>query len=90
MFRRHLAPEDGLLLVGTRDVRLDSGIHMLFVPFELGVIWINGAMEVVDKVIAEPWHLAYIPARPARFVLEVHPSQYGAYEIGHKVKVVDA
>jgi uncharacterized membrane protein (UPF0127 family) len=53
-FRSHLSRDDGLLLVGTRDSRLDSSIHMLFVPFDLSVIWINSAMQVVDKVIANP------------------------------------
>ena len=54
-FRERLDPDDGLLLVqGTRDSRIDSSIHMLFVPFDLNVVWINTEMTVVDKVIAKP------------------------------------
>ena len=86
MFRSRLGLEEGLLLVIDRDARLDSSIHMLFVPFDLAVFWINSQMEVVDKVIARSWRPAYFPARPARYILEIHPSRYTDYEIGHKVE----
>ena len=56
MFRKRLDPDDGLLLVqGKRDSRLDTSIHMLFVPFDLSVVWINTELMVVDKVIAKAW-----------------------------------
>jgi len=90
MFQRALSAEDGLLLVGEREDRLSSAIHMLFVPFDLAVIWIDGSLEVVDKVLAKAWHLAYVPSRPAKYVLEIHPSRYSAFEIGHKVEIIDA
>jgi uncharacterized membrane protein (UPF0127 family) len=48
MFRSHLAPEEGLLLVQPRDSRLDSAIHMLFVFMDLAVIWINSGNLVQD------------------------------------------
>jgi uncharacterized membrane protein (UPF0127 family) len=63
---------------------------MFFVPFDLAVFWIDSAMEVVDKVMAKPWRPAYIPARAARCVLEVHPDLLADYEIGHKVEFIDA
>ena len=90
MFQRALDRDEGLLLVGARDVRLDSAIHMLFVPFDVAAVWINGNLEVVDKVIARAWHPAYMPSRPARFVLEVHPEAYSVYEIGNKVHIINA
>jgi uncharacterized membrane protein (UPF0127 family) len=90
MFRPQLALDDGLLLVIDRDARLDSSIHMLFVPFDLAVFWINSQMEVVDKVIARSWRPAYFPARAARYILEIHPSRFNEYEIGHKVEFQNA
>ena len=90
MFRFAIARDEGLLLVGNRDSRLDSAIHMLFVPFNLAAFWIDSGMEVVDKIIAKAWHPAYIPSRPARFVLEIHPDLYAAYEVGNKVEIIDA
>ena len=69
---------------------LDSSIHMLFVPFDLAVFWINSQMEVVDKVIARSWRPAYFPAKAARYILEIHSSRFNDYEIGHKVEFQDA
>ena len=89
-FRSRLTLDDGLVLVGTRDSRLDSSIHMLFVAFNLTVIWINSDMQVVDKVIAKSWRPAYFSKQPARYVLEIHPDRWGDYEIGDTVQFKDA
>lgn len=90
MFRRTLGEHEGLLLVGSRDHRLDSAIHMLFVPFDLAVVWITSDLEVSDKVLARAWHAAYVPSRPARYVLEMHPVHLASYDLGHKVAIIDA
>ncbi len=89
-FRSGISREEGLILAGKRDSRLDSSIHMLFVPFDLSVIWINSAMQVVDKVIAKSWRPAYFSRQPARYVLEIHPSRWGDFEIGDGVEFKDA
>ncbi|HLE90721.1 MAG TPA: DUF192 domain-containing protein [Anaerolineales bacterium] len=89
-FRSRLAREEGLLLVGTRDSRLDSSIHMLFVSFNLTVVWINSEMKVVDKVLARPWRPAYFSRQPARYVLEVHPERWGDFEIGDRLQFKNA
>jgi uncharacterized membrane protein (UPF0127 family) len=89
-FHSELARDEGLLLVGTRDSRLESAIHMLFVPFDLAVIWINSAMQVVDKVLAKSWRPAYFSRQPARYVLEIHPERWGEFEIGDGVEFKDA
>ena len=89
MFRRTLGTGEGILLVGARDQRLDSAIHMLFVPFDLAVIWINSNLQVADKVLAKAWRAAYVPTRPAKYVLELHPVHFSAYDVGHKVAIID-
>lgn len=89
-FRPRLAREEGLILVGKRDSRLDSSIHMLFVPFDLSVIWINSAMQVVDKILAKPWRPAYFSKQPAKYALEIHPERWGDFEIGDRVEFKDA
>ena len=90
MFRSQLREDEGLLLVIERDSRIDSSIHMLFVPFDLAVFWINSRMEVVDKRIARPWRPAYFPVKAARYILEIHPARIDDYEIGHKVEFQNA
>src|SRR5687768_14408090 len=87
MFRSRLARDEGLLLVEKRDSRLDTSIHMFFVPFDLAVFWINSDMTVVDKVIAKSWRPAYFPKADAKFTLEIHPERFGNYEIGDKVEI---
>lgn len=90
MLRREIGIGEGLLLVESRDSRLDSSIHMLFVPFNLAVFWINSAMTVVDKVLAKPWRPAYLPANSAKYTLEIHPDRIGNFDIGDKVEYIDA
>ena len=89
-FRSQLSRDEGLLLAGKRDSRLDSSIHMLFVSFDLSVIWINASMQVVDKVLAKSWRPAYFSKQPARYVLEIHPERWGDFEIGDGVEFKDA
>ncbi|HLO18577.1 MAG TPA: DUF192 domain-containing protein [Anaerolineales bacterium] len=89
-FRSYLARDEGLILVGTRDSRLDSSIHMFFVPFDLSVIWIGSNLQVVDKVQAKAWRPAYFSKLPAKYVLEVHPERWGDFEIGDQVEFKDA
>lgn len=90
MFRPSLDPDDGLLLVEKRNSRIDTSIHMFFVPFDLAVFWINSNMNVVDKVIAKSWKPAYFPKADAKYTLEIHPNRWADYEIGDKVEFKDA
>ena len=90
MFRSNLPVDEGLLLAGDRDSRLDTSIHMLFVPFDLAVFWINSDFRVVDKVIAKAWRPAYLPAEAARYTLEIHPDRFDDYAIGDRVEFQNA
>ena len=90
MFRSSLPVDEGLLLDIGHDSRLDSSIHMFFVPFDLAVFWINSELCVVDKVIAKGWHPAYFPAHAARYTLEMHPARFDDFRIGDKVVFQDA
>jgi uncharacterized membrane protein (UPF0127 family) len=88
-FRRRLEPYEGLILVQGRESRLDAAIHMLTVFMDLAVVWINADRTVVDAVHAKAWHLAYIPKRPAKYVLEIHPNRITDFEIGDKVTFIN-
>lgn len=89
MFRSSLPVDEGLLLGIGHDSRVDSSIHMFFVPFDLAVFWINSELCVVDKVIAKSWRPAYFPAQPARYTLEMHPDRFGDYSVGDRVEFQD-
>lgn len=90
MFRSSLPADEGLLLEIPRDSRLDSSIHMFFVPFDLAVFWINSELRVVDKVLARSWRPAYFPAQAARYTLEMHPAHFGDFAVGDQVEIQDA
>lgn len=88
MFRGSLPTEEGLVLVYKADSRMDASIHMMFVKFDLAVIWINLAGEVVDKVLAHRWKAAYFPKKPACYVLEIVPERLGEFQTGDRVKFI--
>jgi len=90
MFRSSLGADEGLLLVEGRDSRIDSSIHMFFVPFDVAVFWIDASLRVVDKIIARSWKPAYLSKQPARYILEVRPERLGEYEIGDTVEFKNA
>ncbi|MFT3893850.1 MAG: DUF192 domain-containing protein [Anaerolineales bacterium] len=85
MFRSPLRRDEGLVLVGIRDSRLDSSIHMFFVSFDLTVLWLNSDMKVVDKVLAKSWRPMYFSKQPAKYVVEIHPERWADFEIGDEV-----
>ena len=85
MFRRSIEPEEGLVFVYHRDNVVNTSIHMFFVPFDLGVIWVNDAGHVVDFVRAKPWRPKYAPKDPARYVIELHPDKLELVKIGDKL-----
>ncbi len=84
-FRSRIDPDAGLLLVQSRDSRLDAAIHMLFVFTDLAVVWINDSGEVVDTCLAKRWRPFYAPSRPARYVLEMNPVRLADFHPGDRV-----
>jgi uncharacterized membrane protein (UPF0127 family) len=88
MFRKRLYNEDGTLLVNNKDSKIDSSIHMVFVFMDLGIVWINSQLVVVDKIVAKSWAPFYQPKVAARFTLEIHPDRLNDFEIGDTVEFI--
>lgn len=86
MLRRSLPSNAGLLLVQSSDSRLDASIHMLFMRMDLAVVWINNACQVVDVRLARCWRPVYLPAAPARYVLETLPEQLKNFGVGDRLE----
>lgn len=86
MFRRSITEDEGLVFVYRHDNRIHTSIHMFFVPFELGVIWVNKAGEVVDLVCAKPWRPSYAPQKPASYVIELHPNKLASVKSGDLIE----
>lgn len=85
-FRRRLGDDEGLLLVGRRPSRADASIHMFFVFFPIGVVWLDRGNRVVDKVVARPFRPFYAPRGPAIGVLEGPPHIVEQVEIGDQIR----
>lgn len=89
MLQAPLQPDQGALLVEDRESKVNASIHMFLMRFDICVIWLNNNYEVVDVKIARRWRPAYLPANPARYVLETHVSQAIQYKIGDQVSFTD-
>lgn len=85
MFRRKLSKDEGLLLVQSGDSYLSVAIHMLGMWTDLTLVWVDSAGKVVDRCMAHPWHIVYIPQKPAKYVLEINPSRFNEFNVGDEV-----
>jgi uncharacterized membrane protein (UPF0127 family) len=82
MFQKEVLPDEGILLVENSDSTLSSSIHMLFMNFDIGVVWVNKEGIVVDTVHAKRWHMVYKPSYPACLTLEIHPDRLKDFKPG--------
>src|SRR5579859_4390747 len=86
MLRRHLPDDEGLLFVYGRESKIDTAIHMLFMFFSIATVWMDKNGLVVDKVLAKPWRLSYVPRHPAQYFIEARPSLLDRVEIGDPLR----
>jgi uncharacterized membrane protein (UPF0127 family) len=90
MFRKSLPVTAGILLDEKRESRIEAAIHMFFVNFDIGVIWLDVNQIVVDAQIARRWRPLYTPSVPARYILEIHPTRFSEFRIGDRLLIHDA
>lgn len=90
MFRKSLNSQEGILLLESRDSRLDSAIHMLFMEFDIAVVWINSHDTVVDVKLARRWQLLLASSAPARYILEIPTSRINDFHPGDIIQFKDA
>ena len=87
--KRELQPGEGLVLVEKRESRVNTAIHMLFVYFDLGVLWADAEGRIVDKRIARPWRLSYTPQAAAQYVVEGAPQLVDQVEVGDHLRFIE-
>lgn len=85
MFMPSLNVNEGILLVENKSTITGSAIHMLFMNFEIAVIWLDDQLKVVDTAIAKRWRPYYAPIQPAKFILETHTSHISDFKHGDQV-----
>jgi uncharacterized membrane protein (UPF0127 family) len=90
MFERSLPTDQALILADAKSSRLNSGIHMLGMFFDLSIIWVGEDFKVVDKAKARRWLSFVFPKKPARYVIECDVSRYEEFSIGDQLVFEEA
>ncbi len=85
MFRRTLAPDEGLLFVYSRPGISNTAIHMFFVFFPIAAVWLDDAGQVVGTALARPWRPYYAPRAPARYLIEAAPALLEHVSLGEQL-----
>jgi uncharacterized membrane protein (UPF0127 family) len=85
MFYPSLATTEGLIFIEKQDSKINSSIHMFFMNFDIGVVWLNHNLEVADLLIARRWRPAYFPSQPACYTLEIHLSRLSEFHVGDTI-----
>jgi len=82
MFRRELPSDEGILFVTNSESVVNTTIHMFFMRFSIGVIWLDKRGVVVHKTLAKPWRPAYAPSKPAQYYLEANVDVLERVQVG--------
>jgi len=88
-FQKELPGNESLLMAEDRDGKVNTSIHMLWMYFDLGIVWINNDGRVVDKAYAKKWVSFLAPKSPARYTLEILPDRLAEFEIGDEIVFKD-
>jgi uncharacterized membrane protein (UPF0127 family) len=82
MFSKEIAPDSGMFFLNQSEDRINSAIHMFFMNFDLAIIWVDSAGQVIDKIIANRWKTIAAPSKGAKYILETHTGRYLEYNAG--------
>ena len=86
-FRRSLPEDEGLLFVESAESRVATSIHMFFVFFPIGVVWLAEDGTVVDAKLAKPFRPYYAPRAPAKYYLEGTPELLSWVQVGERLAI---
>jgi len=89
MFSRQIPVDVGIILVEYKESKINTSIHMMFMNFDLSVLWLNKDLVVVDKVLAKRWVPIYLPKTRAQYVVELHSNQIANFSIGNQLLLSD-
>lgn len=85
-----LPADQGLLFVTGSESRSNTAIHMFFMRFSIGVVWLDASGKVVDKQFAKPWRPMYSPKAPAQYYLEANPDVLKRVKVGDRLRFDEA
>lgn len=79
---RSLPEDEGLLFVRGGESIAATSIHMFFMRFDIGVVWLDRNGKIVDMKYAKTWRPAYASRTKAQYYLEANPSILTRVAIG--------
>ena len=85
MFSKELPLDEGIILVEQTESRLNTSIHMLFMNYDITVLWLDKNMNIVDKALAKRWRPMYVPKKPAKYVIELNQACFSKFSIGDQL-----
>jgi len=85
MFSKELKPDYGLIIVENNETRINTTIHMMFMNYDITVLWLDKQMVIIDKVLAKRWVPIYYPKKPAQYIVELHQSKFSEFSIGDQL-----
>jgi hypothetical protein len=88
MLTKEPPPDGGIMIVESGESKVNATIHMMFMNYDITVLWLDRDLMVVDKVLAKKWKIYYAPQVPAQYILEIHPDRFDDFEIGDKFEVL--
>ena len=89
MFSKQIPLDQGIILVENKESKINTSIHMMFMNFDLTVLWLDKELVVVDKVLAKRWVPIYLPKFRAKYVVELHSNQFSNFSIGDQLVLSD-
>lgn len=87
MLQKEIAPYAAIIFRDPSESRINAAIHMLFMNFDIAVIWVNHQNRVADVQLARAWRLFYMPASPACITIETNSSRFGDFTIGDEISI---
>ncbi len=89
MLSKQIPMDYGIILVENNESKINTSIHMMFMNFNLTVLWLDKELVVVDKVLAKKWFPIYFPKAQAQYVVELHSDQFPNFSIGDQLFLPD-
>jgi len=86
MFTPTIEAYQGLLFIETYESRMNTGIHMFFMNFDIACIWLDKEFKVVDLVYAKKWKTIKIPEKPAQYTLELNKDLLPYFSINDQLR----
>ncbi len=66
--------------------RATRSLHMLFVFFEIGVLFLDEKKRVVEKAVLKPWRLNYTPRHACQTIIVLPKELISKVKIGDKLQ----